>query len=252
MSRILLAFILLTLPSAEVQPADDDLSMRLEARVPEYTLSGSGVVDALARAACRFHIPMGIEWVRDAHSSNDFQQTWKDETVGNILTSIAAAYPSYTLRVEGGVVHVFRQDLLKDKHNFLNLKVPDFFETRQEVAGLTNQRLLGTIQHIVSSRYYPPGAGEAGSYTGGNVPEEPLSIKLRGLTVREALERLVATSEHHLWIVTFTDDSRLTATGFLRTETTWHPAPFPNADQPMWDFLAWSQYLASFPAPARH
>jgi len=149
------------------------------------------------------------------------------------------------------MVHVFRLDLLKDSHNFLNLQVPGFFDVRQESSGLTNQRLHGAIQNIVSPRNLPPGAGEAGSY-GSGIQQRPMTLNLRGVTVREALEKLVAVSEHNLWVVTFSDSPALTLTGFRRTETLWHPAAFPDTDQPVWDFLAWKEYLTGFPQPQSH
>lgn len=220
-----------------------DLQTKLETSVVEYNLSASGLADALARTSKQFHIPIGIEWVKDRQTLQDFTRTWKRDTVRQMLLSIVDAYPGYTFQIEDGVVHVFRRDLLSDSHNFLNLKVPDFFEVRQEVGGLANVNLRSVAQNIVSPRNLPPGAGEGGSYTSGNVVERPLTINLRGATFREALEKLAEVSEHKIWIVTFSDMTELTPTGFYRTETLWHPKPFPLSDQPMWDFLAWGEYL---------
>jgi hypothetical protein len=141
-----------------------------------------------------------------------------------------------------GVVHVYRRDLVHDPHNFLNLKVPEFFDARQEPAGLTNQRLLRVMQNMISPHGVPPGSGEGGSYSAGNVHETQLRLNLRGLTTRQALESLTRSSEHEIWVVTFVDTGNLTQKGFFRTATLWHHASFPDSQQPMWDFLAWSEY----------
>lgn len=138
------------------------------------------------------------------------------------------------------MIYVYRQDLLTDSHNFLNLKVPEFFEIHQEPGGLANMKLRRVAQNIVSPRESSPGAGEAGEYSTG-IHEKLLTLAVRGATVREVLESLVEVSEHNIWVVTFSDSTELTRTGFRRTETLSHPSPFPDTQQPMWDFLAWGR-----------
>lgn len=239
----LVAMIFFTFPRLPAESENIELRTKLDAHVAQYSLSATGLADALARTSNQFQIPMGIEWVKDKQTLRGLSRTWNGETVRQVLKSIVEAYPGYSSEVADDVVHVFRRDLLNDSHNFLNLKVPDFFEVREEPAGLANVNLRSVVQNIVSPRKLPLGSGEGGSYTSGNVSEKPLTLSLRGLTVRKALERLTAISERNIWVVTFSDSSALTPTGFRRTETLWHPFPFSNTQQPMWDFLAWSEYL---------
>lgn len=231
-----------------------ELQVKLDVPVNQYSLSANGLADALIRTAKQFQLPMGIEWVKDKEALRALNLTWKGDTVGAILHSIVKEYPGYSLRVEHGVVHVFRRDLVNYSHNFLNLKVPGFLDAREEIGGITNQRLRSAVQNIVSPRNLPPGAGEAGDYATG-IDEKPLTLMLRNGTIREALEKLADASEHKVWVVTFSDSPGLTPTGFRRTETLWHPAPFPDRDQPMWDFLAWGEpsppSVATQPAPSR-
>src|SRR6266446_3848474 len=227
--------------SVAVQNAGTELRTKLDVRVAEYALSANGLADALAKTSQRFELPMGIEWLKDKQTVMRLSRTWTDETVGRILRSIVDAYPGYSFRVEDGVVHVFRQDLLNDHHNFLNLKLPSFLEVPREAGGLINQALRSVVQNTVSPRNLPPGTGEAGSYATG-LAEKPLSLELRGVSVREALQKLAEASEHKMWVVTFAEGLTMTPTGFYRTETLWHPRPFPDRDQPMWDSLAWAEY----------
>lgn len=257
MRNVFLLIVLLLTPAKMLaQPESTELRAKLGTHLARYSLSATGLADALAKIAKQFQLPIGIEWVKDKLALQGLNRTWKGQTVRQVLSSILEAYPGYAFQAEDGVVHVFRQDLLNDGHNFLNLKVPDFFEVRHEPAGLANVQLRSVMQNIVSPRNLPAGAGEGGEYTSGNVTERPLTLTLRGLTVREALEKLAAVSEHNMWIVTFSDTSELTPTGFRRTETLWHPTPFPNTQQPMWDFLGWTEYRPAAPGigvpPASH
>ena len=241
-AALIFSLLLLPAPGAAAQGQVTELELKLDAQVSESSLSASGLADAILRIARQFELPVGIEWVTSKDALRSVSLTWKGGTVRDIVTRALKEYPGYAFRVEQGVVHVFRADLVNDRHNFLNLKVPDFFEIHQEVGGLANQRLQAVVQNIVSPRNLPPGAGEAGDYASG-VNEKPITLTLQGLTVREALDKLVEASEHKVWIVTFSGSSTLTPSGFLRTETLWHPTPFPDRDQPMWDFLAWSELL---------
>ncbi|HXN52885.1 MAG TPA: hypothetical protein VN943_13205 [Candidatus Acidoferrum sp.] len=242
-AAFLLAMMLLTCSRLPAQRGNIELRAKLDGRVTKYSLSAVGLADALAMTSTQFQIPIGIEWVRDKQTLRGLTRTWEGESVRQVLTSILEAYPGYALQADGGVIHVFRRDLLNDSHNFLNLKVPDFFAVHQEPAGLANVQLRSVMQNLVSPRKLPSGAGEGGSYTSGNVTETPLTLSLRGLTVREALGRLVEASERKMWVVTFSDNPELTPSGFRRTETLWHLAPFPSTQQPMWDFLASGEYV---------
>jgi hypothetical protein len=241
MRTVFLSLILLTSSGLSARSKNDGLQTKLDASVTQYRLAANGLADALAQASDKFQIPMGIEWLKDPQALHALNRTWKGVTVRQVLTSIVDTYPGYSLQVAGDVVHVFRRDLLNDRQNFLNIKVPDFLEVREEPAGLANVQLRSVIQNIVSPRELPPDSGEGGSYTSGSVPEKLLTLRLHGLTVREALEKLTAVSERNIWVVTFSDGSALTPTGFRRTETLWHPVPFSNRQQPMWDFLSWAE-----------
>jgi hypothetical protein len=241
MGRALL-FSLLFFTTSGTLPQDEDTELRtkLDARVTQYSVSASGLADALIKISKQFQIPMGIEWVRDKETSRGLTRTWSNETIREILRPTVKEYPGYDLRVEEGVIHVFRQDLRNESRNFLNLKIPDFFEVHQKPAGLANVELRAVVQNMISPRNLPPGTGEGGSYATG-IRENSVSLTLRGSNIRKALEKLAAVSEHNIWVVTFSDTTALTPTGCLRTETLWHPTPFPNSQQPMWDFLAWGE-----------
>lgn len=244
MSRRLVGFslipvVLVLLVGAGVVAQSGD--PKLDVRVNEYSLQADGLAEALIKVSKQFKIPIGVEWVRDRREIQVFNRSWNDKTVGNILRSIVDTYPEYDMRIEDGTVHVFRRELVRSPNNFLNIKVPDYFQTRREVGGLTNLRLHSVIQEIVSPRNLPPGAGHGDSYATG-LEEKHIALALAGLNVRDALNKLIETSDYKMWIATFSDSLDLTSTGFRRTETLGHPSPFADSSQPMWDLLAWREY----------
>ena len=235
---LVLAMLCFTPLHSSSRAATAELTLKLNTTVNQYHLKALGLADAFTKIADQFRLPMGIEWVKDKGTVRGLNLAWKDETLTRILSAVIKQYPGYAFEIEGGVVHVFRQDLVNNEHNFLNRKVPDWLEARQEVGGIINQRLQEAAQNIVAPHTLPPGAGEGFEYATG-VSEKPLTVRLRGKTIREALVELAGKSEHKIWIVTFTASSTLTPTGFLRTETLWHPSPLPDSEQPMWDLLTW-------------
>lgn len=218
-----------------------NLDQILDMRVAQYSVQANGLADTLIAVSKRFKVPIGVEWVRDANTSRFVARSWTGETVRGILASTVDMWPDYSLRISDGVVDVSNRDLFDSSENFLNLQVPGSFQTHREVGGLTNQRLQSAIQDTVSTRQTPPRAGHGGSYATG-LQETPITLALQGLTVRAALDKLVEASDYKIWVVTFSPSRTLTATGYRRTETLWHPAPFSDSSQPMWDVLAWRQY----------
>lgn len=240
-TTVLIALILLAAPRVYAGSENDSLRVRLRRSVAGYALSADSLASAVAGLSIHFHIPMGVEWIRGKESLKRVHLSWKTATVAAIVSDVVRTYPGYEWRVEDGVVHVFRRDFVDSRHNFLNLRVPANFQVRSEAGGLIKAELQQTVQDIVSPHKLPPGAGVGGSYATG-VSEKPLTVTLVGLTLRQAMDRLVARSEHKIWIVTFSPSVALTPTGFRLTETLWHPTPFVASEQPTWDFFTWSQY----------
>jgi hypothetical protein len=238
----ILAVALLVALSAPAQPGARETESKLDAKVNQFSLSGNGLADALAKIAEQFEIPMGVEWVKDKQTVRPLSLAWRASTLRGVLNAVVGSYPGYSWQVQDGLVHVFRRDLVSDSGNFLNLKVPNWFEAHDRVGGMISQDLQLALQNIVSPRKLPLGAGVGGSY-GTSLQEKPLTLDLGGLTVREALDKLIDASEHKIWVVTFSETPDRTPTGFRRTETLWHPKPFPDRNQPMWDFLTWPEFV---------
>ncbi len=75
----------------------------------------------------------------------------------------------------------------------------------------------------------------AGISIGGNM-DPKITLQLKDSTVQDILDALVVASARKIWIVTFSNDPTLTATGFRRSMSLWSQTPSP---EPAWDLLHW-------------
>src|SRR5579864_6208285 len=66
------------------------LDAKLHVTVHSYKLEASNIVEALARVAKDFQIPMGIEWVDSSTAKGNISHSWKDTTPADILNTIVA------------------------------------------------------------------------------------------------------------------------------------------------------------------
>jgi hypothetical protein len=66
---------------------------------------------------------------------------------------------------------------------------------------------------------------------------------MSNVTVEDALNRLVTISVRPIWIVTFTDDTHLTGSGFRRAATLFSKSPVPDDQQPVWDLFHWGDVI---------
>ncbi len=219
------------------QSTSAELRAKLGQSVGEYELSASNLADALITTADRFKIPVGIEWVPDSETLRAIRQSWRGQTTRQVFEEIVAAYPGYEVRLEVGTLHVYRADFVDARENFLNIRVPEFFEIHHDISVVANARLLAAIRAVVSPHPEIPGTGEAWSVAGGSLTDKHLDIKTQGLTVRQVLDELVAVSERNVWIASYERATDATPTGFRRTVSVWHLSPYTNHDEPTWDLL---------------
>lgn len=214
-------------------------SEKLDRSADGYELSAASLPDAIISASAHFQVPVGIEWTPSARTLSPFHQSWKNKTVNEVFHDIVSAYPDYAVKTDNGRVHVYSRGFERDPSNFLNIKIPDSFAIRHETIALANADLLTLIQSVVSPHPARAGGGIGSSIASGNLHEQPLDLVTRGLTVRDALDKLVGISERKVWVATFENSAALTSTGFHRTETLWHLSPSVNRDEPVWDLLEW-------------
>ncbi len=215
-------------PVASGSPLPDELAVKLSKHAANYSLGVFNFLEALVRVSNDFQIPMGIAWVDTPAARAELPFAWKDATVREIIEAIAKTQPGYQVQVTNGVVHVSPPGLIPGRENFLKLKI-EAFEVRNDYVEVASWKLHTLVTPIRGSYQISIGA------TG----DSKVDVELKNSTVEEALDALVVASNRKIWIMTFSDDTGLTARGFRRTRSLWTDAPFPDEEQPVWHLQRW-------------
>lgn len=212
----------------------------LERRVHDYHLSGVNFVQALARVAGDFKIPMGIEWVKTPAAETKIDLSWKSATVEEVLQAIVQNRAGYRMAVTAGVVRISAPGLVPNRENPLKLRI-DKFEVRSAPTESVSRQLHGVIkQTLYAAKSQTAGAGIAGSGA-SNLDDPRISVRLKDATVEDILDAIVLASARKIWIVTFSDAPGLTRSGSRRTLTLWNNFPISDTEQPVWDLMHWGE-----------
>lgn len=211
-------------------PRPDDLSLKLSRRLTNYSLGVCNFIEALVRVSTEFQVPMGITWVNNPEALAQMPYAWKEETLKDIIQTIAERQPGYQVQIANGVVHISSPGMVPDQQNFLKLKIGGFEVHNQVEVASWELRML-----ITPRRY--------GAISIGATGDSRVDLNLKDTTVEGVLDALAATSKRQIWIVTFANDTRLTQTGFRRTISLWNQNLGPDDEQPCWDLLRWGNPL---------
>jgi len=215
------------------------LRANLEVTVARYRLQNMNFIEALAKVGSDFKIPMGIAWVSTPRSRALVNLSWRNATVGRILETLTKTQPGYKMSIMTNVVRISPTGLFPETENPLELGIDSY-----AVEGVSVERASRELHMLVKRKLRPPMANRAtrqGSAESGasNLHDPKIYVRLENTTLERALDALAAASARKVWIVTFSEDSGLTAAGFRRTLTLWNDFPIPDEDQPLWDLLHW-------------
>jgi hypothetical protein len=238
---LLLLQLLLTTPRL-VGARRPDFQANVHMRVKNYTLNADSFLDALAKVAAKFQIPIGVQWSENSDTKRKVYASWANVDAQQVIQQLVRAHPGYRLEVSGGVVHVFPDWTISNRHDFVNLKVSKFI-VRDQVPEIASHQLRDLVKLNVSPSPLPkPGvAGGTGYSQGADVGEQNIGLRLQNVTVRDALDKIALASDRKIWVVTFTDEP-LTPSGFRRTRTLWIKTIASN-EQPVWDSLRWGDEI---------
>jgi hypothetical protein len=219
------------LPTACAQASGITLEAKLTAHVGDYDLGKCTFVEALIRVSNSFEIPMGIEWVDSGAGRAEYQFSWKDATVREVIESIASTLPGYQVNVSNGVVHVFASGLIPTEQDFINIRIGSF-SAHQEFFELAIFKLHDLLA--------PPRGNRQISIAGPG--DSKVNLELNNATVEEIFDALALGSNRKIWVVGFEEDSSLTTLppkGMRRTTSLWTDNRVPDDTQPCWDFFRW-------------
>lgn len=230
-------FVALSLPLQAAQP----IQQKLRATVKSYKLSEPTFLDALIKVASDFKIPMGVELVKSPSVLRPVKRTWRKATVMEIFTALVHGEKGYRLRVDDGILHVFQEDIVNRRSNFLNIRIKTF-ELRNTTAGAADQRLW----RLVNAKLYQPARvpgprGGVGFSLAERTDEPTFSLHLHGATVRGILDRLALSSNDKIWVVAFSPGKAMLPSGFLRTVSPTRTGRTSDEGQPGWESLRWGE-----------
>lgn len=222
--------------------ATPPVQQQLRTEVQRYELAAPTFLDALLKVTSDFRVSMGVELVESPSVLRPVKRTWQKATALVIFTALVNGEEGYHLRVEDGILHVFLEDLVNQRSNFLNIRIKRF-DVQGTTASAAGLKLWGLVNPKFQ-RPKPPTPGPHGTIStgiGGGMPERTFNLSLKDATVRHILNSIVLSSGHEAWVVTFAPGRSLTPTG-LRRITSWanHSVP-PDVYQPGWELLRWGE-----------
>jgi hypothetical protein len=206
---------------------------RPSSAVPANTLQGTSFIDALIKIATRFELPLAVEWVQSADNLRPVRLDQR-ETASAMLEALVSGRSGYSWQLENGVLHVFERSLVSDPRNPLNIIVDKFPEDAVTVP-YADSYLFETIREVVRPTGLPGIAGNLNAYSG----ERQFQIQIHNDSVREVLNKIIATSKMKIWIATFPEKQPLTYKGSFEATPMFDSRYVLAHNQPFWIFLRW-------------
>jgi hypothetical protein len=194
----------------------------LDIKVPEFELHNQTLVDGLWKLAqAPGPFAFGYEKVLKKMLADpeipdpSFSLQLKNKTVREVLDALCQADSRFTWVMDGATVNVFPRAVVNDPSYLLNRKLAKF-----ELKNATDVQdgLLAIVHQLP-----PPIEQVANAQVGGAdpYPQEPWTVTLENVTVRQVINRLAAHGGPcGIWIFGGANDFR--SFGFFNT----HPSPW--------------------------
>lgn len=226
--RTIILFLLLGLVSvstASGRSPQDYLATRLNKPVSGYNPGTLNFVGALIRVSTDFRVPMGIAWVDLPESRAKRRFAWKNATVNEIIRDIVKTQSGYHVEAREGVLEIIPP--IPDNENFLKIRV-GHFSVEDQYLEIVNYRLHSLVAPVEGNHQISiAGPGDS-----------KISLNLSDANVENVLDAICAASNRKIWVVTFSDDSKLTSRGLRKTISLWSARP-SRPDEPGWDTVRW-------------
>jgi hypothetical protein len=220
--------------SADVRP--QSLQSQLDATVATYSLAAGSLVEALHKLATDFHLPMGVEWVRDADSLKPVTLSWHGARVSDVIARLVAAYPHYRLSTEGSAVHVFHADVRNTFSDALSVRLGPIEIKDEALAAASGFRVLPRVRRVLQPAP-PRWGGVGGSIASGPGGDRRVRVEGANPTLREVLDMLAVSAEEVMWVVTY--PPRGPYEGRWMPTVTMGGQPVSPEHQPLWTFVPW-------------
>jgi hypothetical protein len=206
-----------------------DLHQILATKVPSYSIKATNLLEAAARIASDFNLPIAVEWVGAPGAEKPITYQWQNTTVEQIVYDLATFDVDYQVDASSGVIHLWNPATASSQRNPLNIRIPEFSVT-DTYAGVARFVLQDQINGIMFPRPEEKQSARAGSY-GAGAGDRLVTLAMKDTTGREILDALLVKSRFAMWLVVFPEQQQ--ATGYLVTKPPWRQ----TMRQPDVDFL---------------
>lgn len=174
-----------------------------EKHVRVFDVDGLSMLDALLQLGRQEHIPLGIEYLDPSDLDKPISVHLHGTSVGAVVNAILNQRRGYTWRSENGVVHIGHRGMPSGDRNLLDVVLREF-SVSERTTLLTAASLMLPAQ--LRRQLYPPKppsgvAGIVGSISGGRIENQVGPLKLRNVTVRQVLDRLVSEHNNAAWVI---------------------------------------------------
>ncbi len=161
------------------------------------------MLDALLQLGRQTHIPLGVEYLNPADLQRRVTVHVNEGSVGSIVQAILGKRTAYRWNVEGTVIHVVHPALASGEQNLLDHVLKEFSTGgRTDLVTAATVMLPGQLKREISPPKPSPGvAGVMGSILGGRFEDQVGPLTMRGVTVRQVLNRLVSEGNKAAWVV---------------------------------------------------
>ena len=165
-------------------------------RVNSFRVERVSVIDALLQLGRQEQIPMGIEYIDLQALEEPISVTTGPSTVAEVLNAILSKASGYSWSVRDGVVAISHASIGRNHRNLLNWRLSHFSVTKMTLADASH-----LLEMTLAHELQPDVKGWVGSYSPGNSRKTVGPLDLHDVSVRKALNRLVAQAGSAAWIV---------------------------------------------------
>lgn len=189
--------------SALLNAPCEDAPGILEGRIT----ASSGSFEQLVEIAKRYKIPMGIERVdEDGKDSSREQATDRELRVSglsvlSLIDEILKQIPGYQASVADGVLLIGKPDIMSSARSFLNLRIPQYKVSDENVYGAEFQLRLAIDLTLEPEKYSRGYNGGHGHPPGTVFDVNNININVNNATVREIMSEIIRQNGHGMWSV---------------------------------------------------
>jgi hypothetical protein len=235
----LLALILMPCEVAPLLPGTRDFDKRpniSNRMVASFDANGLNMLDALLRLGRQERIPLGIEYLNPKDLNCPVTLHVRDERLGDIVRSILEKQVGYTWDVKGDVIHVKHAGMPSAGRNLLDHMLAEFsISGKTDLVTAATVMLPAQLRRGMTSAESPSGpTGIVGSILGGRYEDQVGPLKMRHVTVREVLDRLVSEGNKGAWVFLLPPSQM----GKLPTKTPWYVLAYDDPRTDLQLFVA--------------